>query len=202
MIDMATETEAKFYIHDLATLQQRVEALGASRVDMRVHELNLRFDTPDRDLHRMGRVLRLRQDSRARMTYKDPESTQPGMLSRREVEFTVSDFAAARELLEALGYKVAFTYEKYRSTYQLGPLEIVLDELPYGRFIEIEGDGPIQVTAEELGLRWDALVHDSYSMLFEKLIKKLPVKFRDLTFENFKGRQVTPEELGVTPADR
>lgn len=198
---MATETEAKFYVRDLAALQQRVEGLGASRVDVHVHELNLRFDTPNRDLHRLGRVLRLRQDQRARMTYKDSEAPHPGTLSRREVEFTVSDFGAARELLLALGYQIAFTYEKYRTTYKVGSLEIVLDELPYGHFIEIEGDGPIRATAEKLGLKWDAAIRDSYSGLFEKLKETLHLSFRDLSFENFKSRNVAPEQLGVTPAD-
>ena len=199
---MATETEAKFYVHDLAALHQRVEALGANRVDTHVHELNLRFDTPSRALHRLSRVLRLRQDSRARMTYKDSETPHPGTLSRREIEFTVSDFDASRELLLALGYEVAFSYEKYRTTYKLGSLEIVLDELPYGRFVEIEGDGPIQATAEKLGLKWDRVIRESYSMLFEQLQERRHLTFRDLTFENFKARQVTAEELGVAPADQ
>ena len=199
---MATETEAKFYVHDLAALQQRVEALGARRVDQRVHELNLRFDTPSRELSQQHRVLRLRQDKRARITYKDSDMPHPGTWSRREVEFTVSDFDAARELLEALGYEVAFTYEKYRTTYKLGTLEIDLDELPYGHFVEIEGDGPIQETAEKLGLRRDAALPKSYSIFLEELKEKLHLNFRDLTFGNFKGRLVTPEELGVSPADQ
>ncbi len=198
---MAQETEAKFYVRHLATLQQRIEALGANQVHLRVLELNLRFDTPTRDLHRLGRVLRLRQDERARMTYKDSENPHPGTLSRREIEFTVSDFGTARELLLALGYQVAFTYEKYRSTYKLNGLEIVLDELPYGHFVEIEGEGPIQATAEKLGLKWGALIRESYSRLFEQLKEKRHLNFRDLTFENFVGVEVTPEELGVKVAD-
>src|SRR5512140_627577 len=120
---MAQETEAKFYVLGLAALQERVESLGAERGDARVHELNLRFDTQAGDFRRRGRVLRLRQDTRARLTYKDADSTQAGTLSRREVEITVSDFDTARELLEALGYRVSFIYEKYRTTYKLGDLE-------------------------------------------------------------------------------
>ena len=34
----------------------------------RVHEINLRFDTPDLSLIRMGKLLRLRKDTRARVT--------------------------------------------------------------------------------------------------------------------------------------
>ena len=198
---MAQETEAKFYVRKLTALQQRVEEMGGSREDERVHELNLRFDTPAGDFHRLGRVLRLRQDKRARITYKDSESMQPGSLSRREVEITVNDFDTARELLEALGYEMAFTYEKYRTTYRLDRLEIVLDEMPYGHFIEIEGDGPIQATAERLGLNWDVVIRESYSLLFEHLKARLNLQFRDLTFENFKGMQVTAEDLGVRAAD-
>lgn len=199
---MATESEAKFYVRDLAALKQRVEAIGARATDGRVHELNLRFDTPSRELSRQGRVLRLRQDQRVRITYKDAETMKPGTLSRREVEFAVSDFAAARELLEALGYEVAFTYEKYRTTYKLEPVEIVLDELPYGQFVEIEGEeSAIRPTAEKLGLRWEAVIRESYSRLFERLKEKRHLTFRDLSFENFKGMQVKAEELGVVAGD-
>src|SRR5512146_1132736 len=98
---MAQETEAKFYVQHPEELQKRVDGLNAQLVDMRVHELNLRFDTPAGDLRRAGRVLRLREDKRVRLTYKDSERISAGTLSRREVEVGVSDFSTMRELLEA-----------------------------------------------------------------------------------------------------
>lgn len=199
---MAQETEAKFYIQRMPELQRAVEKLGASRTNERVHEVNLRFDTPTRDFQRIGRVLRLRQDRRARITYKDSDSMQPGTLSRREVEITVDNFDVARELLEALGYIVAFTYEKYRTTYKLDELEVVLDEMPYGHFVEIEGDeADIRRAAEKLGLKWDTVIRDSYSRLFEKLRAYLNLKFQDLTFDNFQGLRISAADLGVEPAD-
>ena len=199
---MAQETEAKFYVQRPDELQKRVEGLPAKQVDTRVHELNLRFDTPDGELQRAGRVLRLRQDKRVRLTYKDSERMAPGTLSRREVEVTVGDFGTTRELLEALGYQVVFIYEKYRSTYTLGRLEIVLDELPYGHFIEIEGpETEIRPAAHRLGLHWDAVIRESYHLLFERarLSRKWP--FADLTFQDLKDIQVTAADLGVTAAD-
>jgi hypothetical protein len=39
-------------------------------------------------------------------------------------------------------------------------------------------------------------------MLFERLRKARRLKFRDLTFENFKGIKVKPEEMGIEYADR
>ncbi len=199
---MATETEAKFYIEHPDALQKRIESLGATVSEPRVLETNLRFDTPDRDLRHLGYVLRLRQDKRARMTFKDGEQAQGGAFNRRELEFTVSDFDTAKELLQALGYEVSFTYEKYRTTYKLDGAEIMLDEMPYGNFVEIEGpEDAIRAAAEKLQLKWDTAIQDSYSLLFEKLRAHQGWHMSNLSFANFKQLPVTPELLGVTPAD-
>ena len=66
------EIEAKFYINNLPKIEARLQQLEARLIQARVHEKNLRFDTPDQSLRREGRVLRLRQDDAARMTYKGP----------------------------------------------------------------------------------------------------------------------------------
>ena len=47
--------------------------------------------------------------------------------------------AALEFILEALGYYPALVYEKRRETWRLGETEIVVDELPFGLFMEIEG---------------------------------------------------------------
>ena len=199
---MAQETEAKFYISKPARMRQRIVSLGSELVDERVLEVNLRFDTPDRDLHRLGRVLRLRMDTRARLTFKDADSMEAGALSRREVEVTVSDFDTAKELLEALGYEVAFVYEKYRTTFKFDGLEIVLDELPYGHFVEIEGEAhALKATADRLGLDWERVIHESYSKLFENLRTGRKLDQSDLTFDSLRGFQVSASDLGVEPAD-
>ncbi len=200
---MAQEIEAKFYVQHLDELRKRLEAVGSKLTEPRVLESNIRFDTPRHDFQQYGRVLRLRRDSRARLTYKDSDTVQSGALSRREIEFTVSDFDTAREFLEALGYQVALMYEKYRTTYEMPGVEIMLDEMPYGQFVEIEGDeAQLQPTAEKVGLKWDRAIKESYSGLFDKLRAQRHFQFRDLTFENFKAIEVAPEELGVQPADR
>jgi len=63
------EIEAKFYVQDLDKIAARLQQLGARRVQERTRELNLRFDLPDGSLGRSQRVLRLRQDTQARLTY-------------------------------------------------------------------------------------------------------------------------------------
>ena len=65
-----------------------------------------------------------------------------GIFRRFEAEVVVSDFETMDVILRRLGYVVSLIYEKYRATYTLGDAEIVLDELPYGNFTEIEADEP------------------------------------------------------------
>jgi adenylate cyclase class 2 len=203
------ELEVKFYLRDLPALRARLEGLGAHLVQERVHEINLRFDTPGSTLINSGRLLRLRQDNQAHITYKGPGSVQDGARLRQELEFTVGDFAMAQAVIEALGYQVVLMYEKYRAAYQGAPGQplsevlVTLDEMPYGYFAEIEGpDGPsIQVAAAQLGLDWEARILDSYTVLFEQARQALGLGFRDLSFENFKGIEVPPEALGVRAAD-
>ncbi len=196
------ETEAKFYVGSPKLITQRLLLMEARTCTPRVHELNLRFDTPAGELERSGCVLRLRRDQEVRLTYKDAGRLEEGALSRRELEFTVGEFDAAQQFLEALGYKVIFIYEKYRTTYELGDARIMLDELPFGDFVEIEGEfETLKPVAAQLGLDWDAAIPLNHHALFERLHIARQLRFRDLTFQNFAGLSVQPADLGVTPAD-
>jgi adenylate cyclase class 2 len=198
------ELEVKLYLADLPSFKQQLEKLGGQLLEERLHEINLRFDLPDGELTRTAQVLRLRQDRSARMTYKGPGETIAGVHARREIEFTVGDFQSAQALLEILGYQVSLMYEKYRTTYSLEGLQVTLDEMPYGNFTEIEGSdtSAIHRVAERLNLNWEARILESYTSLFDHLREKLGLTFRDLAFKNFVEIEITPEDLGVTPADQ
>ncbi len=198
------ELEIKLYLSDLPAFQRKVEALGGQLVEPRLREINLRFDTPNGELTRTAQVLRLRQDTAARLTYKGPGETIGGVHARREIEFTVGDYQSAQALLEALGYQISLIYEKFRTTYSLDGLQITLDEMPYGNFTEIEGSDPgaIRTATEKLGLNWEARILHSYTSLFDRLRDKLDFTFRDLSFANFSTLDISPTNLGVTPADQ
>ncbi len=197
------ELEVKFHVADLSRLEKRLIELGASLAHPRVHEINLRFDTPDGKLDGGSQVLRLRKDDAARLTFKGPSLYEQGVTARQEVEFVVSDFDAARLFLEALGFQVSMMYEKYRTTYQLGQVHITLDEMPYGSFAEIEGPETedIRRLPNELGLDWELRVPDSYTSVFMRLRQVSKLSFRDLSFENFKGVTAPLGRVGIRPAD-
>lgn len=196
------EIEAKFYINKLSKIEARLQKLEARLIQTRVHEKNLRFDTPDQNLRKEGRVLRLRQDDAARMTYKGPSEKNEGIMSRTEIEFIVEDFEKARQFLESLGYELVIFYEKHRSTYELDNTHIMLDELPYGNFVEIEGrdNASIRTMAGKLHIKWEP-VAASYHGLFERVREARKLEPSQLTFAAFGEARPGPEELGVVAAD-
>ncbi len=202
MAEANREIEAKFYVRDLATITSCLLSFDTHLSAPRTYEINLRFDTPNGDFKREGRVLRLRRDDTVRLTYKDGSENKGGVLLRREIEFAVSDFDSAQELIEALGYEVVFIYEKYRTTYELDGAHVMLDEMPYGNFVEIEGElDSLKPIAGKLGLNWGAAIPASYAALFENVCKTRGFTFRDLSFENFKGTEIKPDDLGAQIAD-
>ena len=198
------EREIKLYVADLDRIRNLLEEMGAQITHQRALEVNLRFDTPQRDLGRHRQALRVRHYDHDTVTFKGPTEFVGGVRERREIEFEIGDYQTARELFEALGYQVVLIYEKYREAYQLGDVEVSLDELPYGDFIEIEGVEveAIRSTAEHLKVDWEARIPESYTLLFENLKTKLGLAFRDLTFTDFKDIWVTPQDLGVKVADQ
>ncbi len=198
------EIEAKFHVQNLRKIELRLLELKAQLIQPRIHEVNLRFDRPDGELRNSFRVLRLRQDDIARFTFKGPSvEKEGGILSRQEIEFEVGDFDSAKQFLEAIGFQVVVFYEKFRATYELNDTHIMLDELPYGSFIEIEGQNveTIRSVADALGLNWDAMVKAGYHALFERVAGKYGLDVSKLSFENLEGVTIKTTEMGIVTAD-
>lgn len=194
------EIEAKFYLHHLADVRQSLLGLKARLLAPRLLEKNFRFDTRDRSLSRTGAVLRLRQDRSVHLTFKTPGETPE---VRHEIEFEVDNLDAAHAFLQALGFESVFYYEKYREVFTLEPVNVMLDELPFGCFVEIEGGSiaEIKQAAERLDLAWDRRVASSYPSLFDRLRRTLNLPFGDATFANFAGRpRVEAHDLAVREA--
>ncbi len=198
------EIEVKFYVLSLQEIEQKIVELGGTLLQARCFESNLRFDTADGRLRNLRHVLRLRKDTENILTFKGAAEAGKPVSIRQEIEVLVDDFNTARTLLEGLGFEVVMAYEKYRTTYSLLDTLVVLDELPYGNFIEIEGpDGKsIQKVARNLNLDWKRRVMTSYTYLYEALKKERPdLEGKYLMFGELKGMRFMPDELGVSPAD-
>ena len=198
------EREIKFYIEDLKQIAERLRLCGANLGRPRILERNLRLDTKDNELAQAGRLLRIRTDDKVSVTYKADARVEGGVIARTEIEFAADDDRMVRKLFEALGYRVTVTYEKYRSRYTLGDVVVVLDELPFGDFVEIEAPNNtlIEGVSQMLGLDFSKGMAINYLGLFDIYKSNREVEFKDLTFKNFEGITVSPEDLKVQPADK
>jgi adenylate cyclase class 2 len=106
------------------------------------------------NLHLGKQTLRLRRiGGRAILTYKERFASTSAIKHQREDETGVEDAQALASILEALGYQPVLIYEKRRVTWRLKGAEVVIDELPFGLFAEIEGEeNAIFEVEEQLGL--------------------------------------------------
>ena len=165
---MPTEIEKKYRVteDEAARVRGVLRELGA-RDGGEVFEVNTLFAGNGLDPYR--RALRLRREGRRRavLTYKERPGSEPEAIKQRhEIETEVADADAALALLEALGYRAALVYEKRRETFHLGGAEVVLDELPFGWFVEIEGEEIDILDAERrLELTTAEHIHETYPEL-------------------------------------
>ncbi|MFN2147721.1 MAG: class IV adenylate cyclase [Anaerolineales bacterium] len=189
------EIEAKFQLPTHYSIRRRIIESGGHPLTGRFLERNTRLDTPDGRLAADQILLRLRQGQQDTLTVKKGTATYE---ARYEYEIEIDDYPTTLELLGVLGYQKTVVYEKYREVFNLRDLSLMLDEVPFGFFIEIEGPDleTIQHLAEELGLEWSRRVRRSYVAIFERLRNELGFEFEDATFSNFALiPPITPEIL-------
>jgi adenylate cyclase class 2 len=136
---LAIEIEKKYCLD-----KKRLVELAAKLGELGATFLHETFE--ENYLHRGGVLeekvafLRLRKtDAINTLTYKEKVVTNGDFKHQIEFETVVSDVDATEHIIEKLGYKLAVVYEKHRKAWHLGDVEIVLDELPFGYYMEIEG---------------------------------------------------------------
>ena len=158
---MGTEIEKKYRIgsEEATHLRERLRAAGAEARGEEFEE-NTLYAGPG--LEQGNRVLRLRRvEGRAIFTFKESIGSS-GIRRRREDETAVEDADALAAILDALGYTPAIVYEKRRETWLVSGVEVVLDELPFGLFVEIEGEEDSIMEAERM-LEMDGATEETKS---------------------------------------
>ena len=165
-----TETEIKLPVVNVGAMRRLLRRLGW-RVSVSRHlEHNLVFDRADESLLRAGCLLRVRSaGKRCLLTVKRPMPASSPHKVREEFEIETTDTNSMIRILNALDYRVAWRYEKYRTQFnQPGAKgKILLDETPIGNYLELEGRSTwIDATAIRLGFGADDYITASYRALF------------------------------------
>ncbi|MGM0423734.1 MAG: class IV adenylate cyclase [Thermodesulfobacteriota bacterium] len=155
---MALEVELKFQVQDFQRIRDKLQKAKASYLD-RYFEQNLVLDTGSKELRQKDMLLRLRKSRRSVLCLKRrPRSWEPwqeGFKVYQEHETELQDPEQMQAILENLGYTPAFRYEKVREKWSLEDCLVCLDLLPFGHFVELEGER-IRECCRLLGLDPDA----------------------------------------------
>lgn len=116
--------------------------------------------------------MRLRlEGKRSLLTFKGPQAVHDRFKDRLEIETEVKDGSEAGRILEALGLRATFRYEKWRTTYRRGNnpehAEVAYDETPLGTYLELEGPKRwIDEVARALGFERREYITASYGRLY------------------------------------
>jgi len=167
--DRTIESELKFRLtgpRDHARLRAMLRQRGAAPGGHYIEE-NFRFAGPGKSTR--NTTLRLRVLNRGPhgvLTAKGPAQFDGGVKSREETEIEVKDVHATLDLLEQLGFRVAWTYPKRRTLWTLEGVAITLDVLEFGWFVELEGPAArLPEMARSFGLDPAHALRDSYSVM-------------------------------------
>jgi adenylate cyclase, class 2 len=166
---MAIETEKKYRLtkEQYEQIRAALEDFGAEFTGEDFEE-NTLYGGDALDEQRA--VLRVRRvDAKTVLTYKRRIQNNLDIKQQIEHETEVKDAAALANIIESLGFAPRLVYEKRRKTWKFRQAEVVLDELPFGLFMEIEGSITAIAEAEMLLEAEDfAVEHETYPNLTGK----------------------------------
>ena len=205
------EIEVKLRVKDPRKIRGLLRRIGAVPLGT-VFESNILYDTPQETFRRAGRLLRVRVETPARnralnrsprnrrlggecravLTYKAPirgnhrRRASRRYKERQEIEVELKPARNLKPILEFLGLRQGFRYEKFRTNYRLPPLKSLLldlDETPIGVFLELEGSkAAIDRAARQLGYSPADYVNSTYWELFQTERPRHHRSSRDMIF--------------------
>jgi adenylate cyclase, class 2 len=163
---MAIEIEKKYRLTEelYSEIVESLEEIGAKFAGEDEEENTL---FANEELVGRNAIVRIRRtQGRTRLTYKQRIRSASDAKQQIEFESDISDAEAVRSIIEALGLQAVIVYEKRRRTYDLRQVEVVLDTLPFGLFMEIEGSITGIAEAEMLlGIEDLEVVNETYPQL-------------------------------------
>jgi predicted adenylyl cyclase CyaB len=176
---MRHEIEVKLEIPNPRVLKRRLAELGFRAVRPRRFESNRLYDYGDSRLRKAGWVLRLRfiDDGHCFLTLKCGAVASRLYKIRPEIETEVKDGRQLAAILEGLGLRETFCYEKYRTVYgrklaldsSSRSGQLAYDETPFGNFIELEGSKHwIDSMAREMGYQRADYITVGYPTLYSE----------------------------------
>jgi predicted adenylyl cyclase CyaB len=170
---MPIEIEKKYRLtkDQRRAVEKRMRALGIRPAPVEFEENTIYRGG---NLEPGTRALRLRRvNGRAILTFKQRFPTKSAIKHQDENETGLIDADATHAILNSLGFEAVLVYEKRRTRWVVGKAEVLIDELPYGLFMEIEAsEKNILRVEKKIGAEDFEPVNETYPALTAKLGKK------------------------------
>jgi adenylate cyclase class 2 len=181
---LGTETEIKIKIEDPESFCRRLQEIGSRVSSVRHFEDNSLLDFPDKRLQLSRSLIRIRSaEGQGRLTFKGPPRPEGVFKVREELETKVGDSESALQILERLGMRICFRYQKYRREFAMEDVMIAVDETPIGNYAEFEGsESGILELARKMGIDSPEFLRASYYSLYVEYCERTGATPRFMTF--------------------
>lgn len=166
----SVETEVKIAVAGAQAIRDLLATHRFRETVSRRFEANTLYDTAEYRLRQASMLLRLREvGGECIITWKGPGTAGPHK-SRPEIETSAGSAEKLGRILESIGFRPIFRYEKFRTEFKTSPDApgvVTLDETPIGNFLELEGPGDwIDTTAKTVGFTPADYILESYGRLY------------------------------------
>jgi adenylate cyclase, class 2 len=167
---MAIEIEKKYRLTD-AQQEYVLSELAAAGAQFVGDDFEENIIYGGHILDEQAAILRIRRTrDRTILTYKRRIANDLPVKQQIEHESEFTDGAGLADILNSLGFEPRLVYEKRRKTWKFGTVEIVLDQLPFGQFMEIEGSiTGIKEAEIVLGIEGFEVENETYPRLTARL---------------------------------
>ena len=181
MKNIYQEIELKFRLKNPKTFHKKLKEKKAKFLG-KTFERTVRFDTPQGKLEKEGKFLRVRTGFKRTLTFKRKIEDKE-FRAREEIELEISSPQKMIDILKNLGLTRILIMEKYREKWQFQKTEIVIDKLPMGNYIEIEGEkDSIKKAIKVLGLNFKDKITKTYWDLWREFARKKEIRDKNIVF--------------------
>ncbi|MFN2578662.1 MAG: class IV adenylate cyclase [Pyrinomonadaceae bacterium] len=167
---MPIEIEKKYRLtkEQRRAIERRMRDMSLAPAELEHEENTIYRGGP---LDQPGRALRLRRvNGCAYLTFKRRLPGRSPIKHQEEYEVAIADPDGLESILKSLQFTPGLVYEKRRTPWQVGEARVVIDELPFGLFMEIEAPvSEIKRVEKLLGAEKIPGVMDTYPSLTRAL---------------------------------
>lgn len=134
---MSIEIEIKAQCNNLADVKKRLKKLKA-KFKQKTHQIDTYYLTKPNSRYQFGPRLRIRENLNSKKYFWEYHIPM-GNYQAKENEVQIDNPKMAKYILKKLGFECDVVIDKIREKYQLGDINIDLDQVKgLGNFIEVE----------------------------------------------------------------